>query len=161
MGLFDKIKKNNELTKSETVVNTIQESFGAADITFKFDQEQKVFMVPFQGDDLPIPVGIAVNDTVIHFRAHLALRANPQNFQKVLSEINGINKDLLYGSFSMDPEEGFIYFDYGFPYQEAKVSHEFFLSFLQMIVKTVDEHDGALKEIAEATPREEYEAMYR
>lgn len=118
-------------------------------------------MVPFQGDDLPIPVGIMVDDTVIHFRAHLDLRANPKNFPTVLSEINSINKDLLYDSFSMDPEEGFIFFDYGFPYQEARASPGFFLSFLQMIVRTVDEHDGALKEIAEKTPREEYEAMYR
>ena len=161
MGLFDKVKTSNDITKPETVIKTIQDAFGAANITFKFNQEANVFMVPFQGDDLPIPLGIAVSDVVLHFRANLALRANPQNYQKVLSEINGINKDLLYGSFSMDPEEGFIYFDYGFPYQEAKVSQGFFLSFLQMIVKTVDEHDGALKEIAEATPREEYEAMYR
>lgn len=161
MGLFDKIKVNNDTTKPETVVKTIQEAFGAADITFKFDQDRKVFMVPFQGDDLPIPLGIAVDDVVLHFRAHLALRAEPKNYQKVLTEINNINKDLLYGSFSMDPEEGLIFFDYGFPYQEAKVSHGFFLSFLQMIVKTVDEHDGSLKEIAESTSREEYEAMYR
>ncbi len=160
MGLFDKIKKNNDLTKPETVINTIADSFGAAEIKYKFDQEQKIFMVPFQGDDLPIPVGIAVDDAVIHFRAHLDLRASPKNYDTVLAEINNINKDLLYGSFHMDPEEGYIFFDYGFPYQEAKVSQGFFLSFLQMIVKTVDDHDGALKEMAEKTSREEFESMY-
>ncbi len=161
MGLFSKNKKEIELTTPDRVVNTIESSFQNANLKYKFDQNEKIFMVPFQGDDLPIPVMIHVNDSVLHFRAHLDLRASPSNYASVLTALNDINKDLLYGSFHMDPEEGHIFFDYGFPYQEARVSTEFFLSFLQMIVQTVDEHDGGLKEIAEKTSREEYESMYR
>ncbi len=159
MGLFNKLKFDSKReTSKDDLIRTLKEAFKAANLQYKI--EDGIFSTGFMGDDLPIPMGIFIDDTVMCFRCPLALKAEEINYQKVVWELNAINSKLTYGAFSLDPESGYIAFEYGFPYGEAKVSPGFLLAFIKMVIKTVDENDGKLKAIAEQVSKSEFEAMY-
>lgn len=163
MGLMDKIKNNStdEMDKAE-LVKLIKEYFDKAEIKYDFEEKEgySTYVTGAMGDDLPILMLIHISDESLSFSCPLKLKAAPDNYQKVVWELNLINKNLIYGAFYLDPEDGFIVYEYGFPYTEARFTEEFFLGFIRMIYSTVDEHDGDLKKIAETVPREEYLNMY-
>ncbi len=142
-------KKKPTVTPKEDVIKAMKEGLEANEFKYRFDPEQSLFITSFMGDDLPIAVNILVDSMTIHFICHLDLRAAPGNYNTVAWNLNCINKKLIFGAFYLDPDDGMITFEYGFPFLEAKVSPEFLISFVAHLVKIVDENDGNLKLIAE------------
>jgi len=153
---------NGIMTDKAALIKNIKEYFESEDIKYKFedDEKQPRYIVGAMGDDLPILVIINIADESISFACPLNLKASPDNYQKVVWELNKINKGLLFGAFYLDPEDGFIVYEYGLLYNQTKFSKDFFLGHLHMIFSTVDEFDGKLKALAETVSREEYRSMY-
>ncbi|MBO5547247.1 MAG: YbjN domain-containing protein [Candidatus Methanomethylophilaceae archaeon] len=141
--------KKYGLTGDDDVITTIRKALESNDMKYQYSDDYKMFTVPIQGDDLPIMMNMVVQDAAIHFVCPLALKAEPNNFEKVAWELNGINKTLPFGAFFLDPDEGLISFEYGYIFVETKMSQEFVLSMMKHMVKTVDQHDGDLKKLAE------------
>lgn len=160
MGKKNKDEDKKRTTKKQ-VVKAFKAAFEMADMEYEFDEDDSLFRTGFMGDDLPIGVGIYLDDLMIAFRCPLRLKAEEVNYQKVAWELNNINKTLFFGSFFLEPDGGYIMFKYGFPYIEADVSPEFLLDFIEFIVKTIDKYDGMLKGIAEKAPEKDYDRLYR
>ena len=164
MALLKKQKNDSFVcTEKADIIRMIKEYFEEAELKYKFDDDENLptYITGSMGDDLPILAVIHIRDESLSFTCPLNLKANPDNYQKVIWELNKINKQLIYGAFYLDPEDGFIVYEYGFPYNEAKFTKDFFLGFLQMTVDTVDQFDGDLKQLAEKVNRPEYDMMYR
>ena len=162
MSIFDRLsEKKGPLTTKADAIGSIRKYFD--DIEYKYDYIEKdsAIITGFMGDDLPIRIGIYIGEETIVFRSVLDLCAQKNNYPQVLEELNRINASLVFGMFFLDTEDGFIIFEYGFPYNDARLSPDFFLGFLRMIIKTVDDHDGDLKKIAEERSADEYWSMYR
>jgi hypothetical protein len=148
-------KKRPVITPKEDVIKAMKEGLDANEFKYNYDPAKSLFITSFMGDDLPIAMNIYIDDMAIHFVCLLDLRAAPENYNTVAWNLNCINKKLVFGAFYLDPDDGMITFEYGFPFLEAKVSPEFLISFIAHFVKIVDEHDGDLKLLAEAaTPRD-------
>ncbi len=94
---------------------------------------------------------VIVESSTLVFLSPLNLEAKQENFKTVAWELNNINKGIKFGKFNLDAENGRILYQFSFPYVEAAVSKKFFATFLQIVLETVDEHDGDLKKIAERT----------
>lgn len=154
------LKKKPVVTPKEDVIKAMKDALEANEFKYSFDPEKNLFMTKFMGDDLPIAVNILVDDMAMHFICLLDLRAEPGNFNTVAWNLNCINKKLIFGAFYLDPEDGMITFEYGFPFLEAKPSPEFLMSFVSLLVNTVDQHDGDLKQIAEKVSHDN-DSMYR
>ena len=162
MNIFDRLSdKKGHLTTKADAIGSIRKYFD--DIEYKYDyiETDSAIITGFMGDDLPIRIGIYIGEETIMFRSVLDLCAQKNNYSQVLEELNRINASLVFGMFFLDTENGYIIFEYGFPYTEARLTPDFFLGFLRMIIKTVDDHDGDLKKIAEERSAEEYWSMYR
>jgi len=146
-------KKETVPTSKDDVVASIKKGFANADVKYNFDQEKSIFSAVFMGNDLPISTNIYVDDMALHFICLLDLQADSDNYDTVAWNLNSINKSLVFGAFYLDPEDGGITFEYGFPYVEARVSPEFVMGLLNLMIKTVDENDGELKTMAEKINR--------
>ncbi|MBE6527776.1 MAG: hypothetical protein E7Z64_01200 [Thermoplasmata archaeon] len=151
MKMFGKKKDERPAirTRPEDIISTVRSALESNQIKFNYVEDRKVFQTGFMGDDLPITAIIAIDDVNIHFACMLDLKAKVDNFKEVAWNLNCINKTLAYGSFFLDPNDGTITFEYGFPYTEANVSEGFILDFLKGTVHTVDQYDGDLKTMAE------------
>ena len=149
------------LTTQKDAVAKIGQYLKKAGLENRFDEENDTYYVGSMGDDLPIITLVIIQDQIISFRCPLQLQAAPSNFQKVLAALNEINRKMLMGAFYLDDEEGYILYEYGFPYAETRLSEEFFMAVLKMAIDTVDAFDGDLKKLAEEIPRSQYEAMYQ
>lgn len=147
--------RNTEKTSmtKEQIYDLIKTSYDSLDIKYGERKEDGVIMTGFMGDDLPIRMNIFVNDTTIRFVSLLDFKSEPDNFSKVAWELNCINKNLIFGSFYLDPDDGYVMFEEAFPYREAQVSKDFILAFTKLVRDTVDAYDGDLKKIAEKVPR--------
>lgn len=152
MGKGKKSGKSDTHTDKETVTKTVQGALDLAGFSYNYNKSNNVFMTGFMGDDLPISMNILISDTSVRFISYLNLKSNESRYRDVCWELNKINKDLAFGSFYLDPEDGMISFEYGFLYVETDVSPEFILLFLKMFVETVDKYDGDLKKLAESVP---------
>lgn len=155
-----KEEKRSQMTADE-VYSMVKTAFDKAELKYGLIPENKVVQTMFMGDDLPIKMNLVVNDMVIRFVCLLDFQAAPGNFKEVTWQLNAINKELVFGSFYLDPEDGFVMFEDAFPYKEAKVSEEFILAFSRLMAQTVDKYDGDLKTIAEKVERPFDDAMYR
>ena len=157
----DATLKGNQKDITKVILTT----FDKAGWKYDYDAEKSVVISGFMGDDLPILTTLTVSDRVISFRCPLQLKAAPENYDKVVNALNDINFKLLMGAFYLDKNAGFILYEYGFPYNNSKLSEGFFLAILKMVIDTVDDHDGDLKGLAESVPRSEakstYESMYQ
>ncbi len=154
-----KEEKPKEPTSPEKVVSVIKTALDSKNFKYRYDEDEHVFITSFMGDDLPIGTTIRVLKGVIHYMCLLDLKASPDNYSKVAWELNCINKKLMFGAFVLDPDDGMISFEYGYPFVEADVSPEFILYFTKSMVDTVDEYDGSLKKLAEYSKRD-IDAMY-
>ena len=163
MGLFSKKDKGGMtiLTTQKDAIPMVGQYLKNAELKTEYDGENNTYYVGSMGDDLPIITMVVIQEQIISFRCPLHLQAAPNNFQKVLAALNEINRKMLLGAFYLDDEEGYILYEYGFPYAETRLSEEFFLAVLKMVITTVDTFDGDLKKIAEEIPRTKYEAMYQ
>lgn len=151
-GKNDEIQTNEpeKVNNKETVTDTVQKAMDIAGFDYNYNKAKNVFMTVLKGDDLPISMNVVVDDSSIYFVSHLYLKAQEDRFRDVCWELNLINKQLVFGSFFLDPDDGMISLVYGFPYVEAKVSPEFILTFMKMLLETVDRFDGNLKKLAES-----------
>lgn len=104
----------------------------------------------FMGDDLPIRMVITTGDSRLAFVCLLDLVADKSAYPKVAWELNRINSGLAFGAFYMNPEDGHIFFEYAFLYATSPVTEEFVLTFIKLVAKVVDDHDGDLKKLAES-----------
>jgi hypothetical protein len=147
-------KKKPVMTTKQEVIDAMTTGLESSELKYKFDQEKSLFTTSFMGDDLPIGVNILIDDVAAHFILFLDLKAAPENYKTVAWDLNCLNKKLVFGSFYLDPEDGMITLEYGFPYLEARVSPDFLISFVGLLVRTVDEHDGDLKQLAENTVKD-------
>ncbi len=167
MGLFGKKDKGDDtvLTTKKDAIGMISKYLKDVEVEYEYNEEHSTFVMGTMGDDLPILTTLTVSDRVISFRCPLQLKAAPENYDKVVNALNDINFKLLMGAFYLDKNAGFILYEYGFPYNNSKLSEGFFLAILKMVIDTVDEHDGDLKGLAESVPRSEakstYESMYQ
>ena len=66
--------------------------------------------------------------------------------------MKNINKNLMFGAFYLNSEDGQISFEYGLPFVESNYSVETLGSIIKLIVETVDKHDGDLEKIAKKAP---------
>ena len=148
----NKNTEKSNMTKDQ-VYNLIKTSLDSAGLKYNEKKEEGVIMTGFVGDDLPISMNIVVNDVTIRFVCLLDFKAEPDNYSKVTWELNCINKNLIFGAFYLDPDDGYVMFEDAFPYKEAQVSKDFILAFTKMIGETVDKYDGNLKKVAERVPR--------
>lgn len=158
-GLKKEAEKTSQMTAAE-VYSMVRSAFDKAELKYGVIPENRILQTTFMGDDLPIKMNIIVDDMVIRFVCLLDFRAVPENFKEVAWQLNGINKELVFGGFYLDPEDGFVMFEDAFPYKEAKVSEEFILAFAKLMGQTVDKYDGDLKKIAEKVQRPFDDAMY-
>ncbi len=167
MGLFGKKDKGDDtvLTTKKDAIGMISKYLKDVEVEYEYNEEHSTFVMGTMGDDLPILTTLTVSDRVISFRCPLQLKAAPENYDKVVNALNDINFKLLMGAFYLDKNAGFILYEYGFPYNNSKLSEGFFLAILKMVIDTVDDHDGDLKGLAESVPRSEakstYESMYQ
>ena len=159
IGLKKEAEKTSQMTAAE-VYSMVRSAFDKAELKYGVIPENRILQTTFMGDDLPIKMNIIVDDMVIRFVCLLDFRAVPENFKEVAWQLNGINKELVFGGFYLDPEDGFVMFEDAFPYKEAKVSEEFILAFAKLMGQTVDKYDGDLKKIAEKVQRPFDDAMY-
>lgn len=139
-------------TDRGAMTRTVKMALDLAEYTYNHDRTYNVFRTVAMGNDLPILVNILIDETSVRFVCFLNLKSKESRYEDVCWELNEINRELMFGSFLLDPEDGMISFVYGFPYHETNVSSEFILAFMKMLVKTVDEYDGKLKKLAESIP---------
>ncbi len=137
----------------DQVYNQIKSAFDSAGMKYGERKDEHTIVTGCIGDDLPMRINVIVNDVTIRFVGLLDFKTESDNYTKVAWELNCINKNLVFGSFYLNPDDGYVMFEEAFPYKEAQVSESFILAFTAMIGETVDQYDGNLKQIAEKVPR--------
>ena len=161
--MFGKKKEEAESKSTLTVkdvTDIVRNALEDAKLKYNYISESNVFVTGFMGDDLPITANIGIRDGILRYVCHLDLKAQTENYKNVAWELNCINKNLMFGMFYLDPDDGMISFEYNFPYAEASLSEGFVLAFLQMAGKTVDKYDGDLKKLAETVKTSHDNSMY-
>jgi hypothetical protein len=167
MAFFNKEKKEKIETNSaggstqEQLFKTIKETLDDMEWSYDVDNAKYVVRTGMQGDDLSIPLLIIVENNTLVFLSPLNLEAKQENYKTVTWELNNINEGIKFGKFYLDAENGRILYQFSFPYIEAAVSKKFFATFLQIVLETVDEHDGDLKKIAERTTGSAADYLYQ
>jgi hypothetical protein len=145
---------------ADQVYSMVQSAFDSAQLKYSRAPEDRIVRTVFMGDDLPIRMNILVDDVVIRFVCLLDFKAAPDNYTEVAWQLNLINKEIPFGAFYLNPDDGFVIFEDAFPYGEARVSEDFIISFSKLMGQTVDRFDGDLKKIAEKVQRPYDDAMY-
>lgn len=160
--LFKKKENGAKPEKSgqKEMYDLFKNTFDAAKWTYTAHPEEFAIASQFMGDDLPIKILIRVADQTFHIICILDFVAESNKFQEVCWNLNCINKDLLFGSFVLDPEDGRVTFEYAMIFAESDLSQSFIASMIRMLVDTVDKYDGDLKKIAEKVQRPFDDAMY-
>lgn len=166
MGLFKKKDKGSVKVRGAGAMKTMGSYLEAAGADYKYENELASYVVWSKGDDLPILTMISADDDWIRINCPLPFKAVPDNFGKVLNQLNLINSNIELGSFSLllnddeDNDQGTIIYGYSLPCAGTDLSADFFVYLLNKIIGTMDKYDGDLKELAETIPESDYRAMY-
>ena len=144
----------------ESLYKKIRKIFDANGIEYKADDANFIIVTPQMGDDLPITVFITVSEGTVEFRCKLAFDATEDNFQIILNEINRLNNETAMGAFVIDPENGWVMYRYSYIYIDVKPNADIIMSLLKMAVDTVDQHDGALKQLIPVNKDDRYTMLF-
>ena len=149
------IKKDNKksVADKEMIVGLIKKFLDECDVHYGYDDSEKIFRAVFKGDDLPIRTLMKVTEVSVQFVCLLDMQANADKFRDVCWRLNDINRTLSFGAFYLDPDDGFVSFEYGLIYADSNISSSTLRSTLALVIETVDQHDGELKKIAEPSER--------
>ena len=131
----------------EGVFKTLRNALDKRDFKYEVDEDNQAIGLSVMGDDLPISTMIQVNDNHVRFTAILAFKAIEASYKDVAWNLNLLNTELTFGSFSLNPEDGIVRFDYSYIISNAKPTEDILIALLKMVWTTVDEHDGDLKKI--------------
>ena len=131
----------------EGVFKTLRNALDKRDLKYEIDEDNQAIGLSVMGDDLPIPTMIQVNNNHVRFTAILAFKAIEASYKDVAWNLNLLNTELTFGSFSLNPEDGIVRFDYSYIISNAKPTEDILIALLKMVWTTVDEHDGDLKKI--------------
>ncbi len=156
------IKKDNKksVADKDMIVNQIRKFLDEDEIHYGYDSSDKIFRAVFKGDDLPIRTLMKVTDVSVQFVCLLDLQADSKKFQDVCWRLNDINRKLSFGAFYLDPDDGFVSFEYGLIYADSNISSSTLRSTLGLVLETADQHDGELKKIAEPSERSNLNPMF-
>ena len=144
----------------EYLYKKIRKIFDANGIEYKADDANFIIVTPQMGDDLPITICITVSEGTVEFRCKLAFDATEDNFQVILNEINRLNNETAMGAVVIDPENGWVMYRYSYIYIDVKPNADIIMSLLKMAVDTVDQHDGALKQLMPVNKDDRYTMMF-
>lgn len=154
------LNMNRKKTREERITDTVRKGLEDANLKYEYDEENRIFVIRFVNDKVPLLSFINLNDGAMSFVIKLNLTVDPKNYDKTLRKINDINVTLYYGGFYIVPNEHAILYEYDFPYQGADIDTEFIPFLLMNLVNTVDSKDEELKSLAESNPREGLEPIY-
>ena len=127
----------------------LRETFGSKGWGYKAVPENRGIVSSFQGNDLTIGFHAFVSDGMIRMAAILSFRVPAERMRDFVWSLNAINSDLLFGSFAMNPADGYVTFDYALVYKGAVPSADLIADVVVTMVNTADRFDGSLKGLAE------------
>ena len=125
----------------------VRRTFDEAGWKYEAKTDKYAILTSFMGDDLPIAAMIRVDEGSVHFSCLLDLEVPMDKYSEICWNLNEINANLKYGSFTLDSDDGKIMFNYGMVFVESNFSVDFIKALVRMVVNTVDEYDGELKKI--------------
>ena len=131
-------------TTDEKAYKLLQETFDSNGWSYKTVEENMGILSSFKGDDLNIGFHAFVRQGAIRMSAILSFKVPEKDMKDFVWNLNKINSDLLFGNFTLNPDEGFVTFDYAYIFSEAKPSTELLESIIGMVINTTDRFDGKL-----------------
>lgn len=135
------------LTKAtqEKVYRTLKKVFEKNGWGYEPDDSRMMLMTDFMGDDLSIAMMVRVSDIDISLTTIFDYRVPDASRRDFVWELNRLNHALSYGRFSLDPNDGSVYFSYNHIFEDSKPSEELIGSLIAMVIRTTDEQDGELR----------------
>ena len=85
----------------------LRETFGSKGWGYKAVPENRGIVSSFQGNDLAIGFHAFVSDGMIRMAAILSFRVPAERMHDFVWSLNAINSDLPFGSFAMNPADGY------------------------------------------------------
>ncbi len=129
--------------KGESLYKQIIGALDASNLKYEEHRDDMFVKVSFEGDDLDIVTFIKAdeNATTLSFDCPLVFEIAEGNEGAVLQAVNEINNHLYFGTFTI--RENRVWYRYHMvPF--GKLSSEDIDFLLEMVVRTVDRHDGDL-----------------
>jgi hypothetical protein len=113
--------------------------------------DDNMITTTFGTEEMPIGLFIKADDNFINFRGILAFQADCNNQYAIIEELNAINDNLVFGSFRLNTESGYLTFNYSLLCPDAVPSITSIATVVAMVIETVDEYDDKLQAIAPNT----------
>ena len=113
--------------------------------------QEGVITSTFVTQEMPIGLFIKADDNFINFKGVLAFKADGSNQYAIIEELNAINENLVFGSFRLNIETGYLTFNYSLLCPDAVPSLISIATVVGMVIETVDEYDDKLQAIAPNT----------
>lgn len=147
MALFS--RKKTKFSSATDIFTDVTKALKSSDVKFNTNEEDLKVYSTFQGDDLPIKLEISLDPKFpfLCFNSLLDFKAPAESYEIILEGLNRINAGLHFGAFILDPESGRVIYRYHYMFAEYKPSADLIVGMVGMVVKTVDENDGALKKL--------------
>ncbi len=144
-GINSNVRKE---VKVRDVFNNMKKSLDDSGYNYQVDQERMVIRTGFQGDDLPIPVVMYVDDEhpFITVATQLDIEVPETSFGKALELINELNSGIRFGLFVLDCDNRMINFRYNERIVDETNKIDHYKELLALVVTTTDRYDGELKQ---------------
>ncbi|MDO5852737.1 MAG: YbjN domain-containing protein [Thermoplasmata archaeon] len=131
----------------DSVYKTVKKTFDNNRWSYNADDRNHRLLTGFLGDDLRIKLSVEVTSLDIRFVTMFDYQVPKEKRTEFVLELNKINKDLAYGCFSLDPDDGSVFFAFTHIFEGGKPSDELIEQLVTLVVQTTDEHDGDLQKI--------------
>lgn len=147
--MFGKKKKAGKMVMDrDSMFSLLLKTMDSAGWKYEVIKDHYIIQTGCMGDDLVIGILIQVREVSFHIKCMLDFVVEEARFSEVCWNLNNINKDLSFGAFYLNSDDGSVSFEYGMVFVETKMSMEFLTVLISMLTKVVDEHDGDLMKIA-------------
>lgn len=144
-------KKKVFEVQAKNLYSAIIDAFEGQKWEFNRNDEVHLISTMFDTATMPIALCVKAEDNFINFRGFLAFKVEKRDNVAILSKLNEINDGLLFGSFRMDVEDGYLTFNYSMICADAVPSATSIAAVISMVLETVDDYDDTLKAIATMT----------
>ncbi|MBE6525625.1 MAG: hypothetical protein IJF47_02610 [Candidatus Methanomethylophilaceae archaeon] len=159
--------RRKKVQTADEVFEVIKKTFTKNNYECKFDEENRIAVALFKGDDLPIASAISINEetATVNFHCKLMFEIPENSRQMVLNEFNNLNSKIAAGAFFLDGENMEPTFRLVHFYDLAPLTTDAVDKLLAIAVGVTDVHDGRIKELVpeewKVQPTEFDSMMYR
>lgn len=135
----------------QDVHSTVIKTFKDQGWDYEENAEERIVATVFGNEKSSVGMFIKSEDNFVTFKGVLAFNAGGYDHDAIVCQLNTINEGLIFGSFRLNTETGYLTFNYSLLCPDAVPSTASISTIVGMVIETVDKYDDTLMTIATKT----------